>query len=132
MMKDNHQFAFRTCTIFMKSLESKKTGFLIIEVTITFHSFRRGPFSVVRRCTNKSGDKQFAVKIIDIEQFTTTPGFSADGKSFFWKKYHVFLVIVHCLDLQREATICASLKHPHVVELYETFESEGCLFMVFE
>ncbi|CAF1221675.1 unnamed protein product [Adineta ricciae] len=73
----------------------------------------KGPFSVVRRCTNKSGDKQFAVKIIDIEQFTTTPGFSAE-------------------DLQREATICASLKHPHVVELYKTFESEGCLFMVFE
>jgi len=40
----------------------------------------RGPFSVVRRCTNKSGDKQYAVKIIDVEQFTSTPGFSADGK----------------------------------------------------
>ena len=43
-------------------------------------SFYRGPFSVVRRCTNKSGDKQYAVKIIDVEQFTSTPGFSADGK----------------------------------------------------
>jgi hypothetical protein len=42
----------------------------------------RGPFSVVRRCTNKTGDRQFAVKIIDVEQFTTTPGFSADGKIF--------------------------------------------------
>jgi len=42
---------------------------------------QRGPFSVVRRCTNKAGDKQFAVKIIDIEQFTSTPGFSADGKT---------------------------------------------------
>jgi len=36
------------------------------------------------------------------------------------------------LDLRREASICSSLKHPHIVELYETFESEGCLFMVFE
>ncbi|CAF1277920.1 unnamed protein product [Adineta steineri] len=73
----------------------------------------KGPFSVVRRCTNKTGDKQYAVKIIDVEQFTATPGFSAD-------------------DLRREASICSSLKHPHIVELYETFESEGCLFMVFE
>lgn len=73
----------------------------------------KGPFSVVRRCTNKAGDKQYAVKIIDVEQFTSTPGFSAD-------------------DLRREASICSSLKHPHIVELYETFESEGCLFMVFE
>ncbi|CAF0752731.1 unnamed protein product [Adineta ricciae] len=73
----------------------------------------KGPFSVVRRCTNKSGDKQYAVKIIDVEQFTATPGFTAE-------------------DLRREASICASLKHPHIVELYETFEAEGCLFMVFE
>ncbi|CAF1290443.1 unnamed protein product [Adineta steineri] len=78
-----------------------------------FEIIGKGPFSVVRRCTNKSGDKQYAVKIIDVEQFTATPGFSAD-------------------DLQREASICSSLKHPHIVELYETFESEGCLFMVFE
>ncbi len=42
----------------------------------------RGPFSVVRRCTNKAGDKQYAVKIIDVEQFTSTPGFSAEGKIF--------------------------------------------------
>lgn len=41
--------------------------------------YSRGPFSVVRRCTNKAGDKQYAVKIIDVEQFTSTPGFSADG-----------------------------------------------------
>jgi calcium/calmodulin-dependent serine protein kinase len=73
----------------------------------------KGPFSVVRRCTNKAGDRQYAVKIIDIEQFTSTPGFSAD-------------------DLRSEASICSRLKHPHIVELYETFESEGCLFMVFE
>lgn len=65
-----------------------------------------------------------------MEQFTSTPGFSADGKHF------VELITVDCirfnLDLRREASICSSLKHPHIVELYETFESEGCLFMVFE
>jgi hypothetical protein len=47
---------------------------------IIIFSICRGPFSVVRRCTNKAGDKQYAVKIIDVEQFTSTPGFSADGK----------------------------------------------------
>ncbi|CAF0740958.1 unnamed protein product [Didymodactylos carnosus] len=73
----------------------------------------KGPFSVVRRCINKQTDKQYAVKIIDVEHFISTPGFSAD-------------------DLRREASICTSLKHAHIVELHETFESEGCLFMVFE
>jgi len=42
----------------------------------------RGPFSIVRRCTSKATDKQYAVKIIDIEQFTSTPGFTIDG----WEK----------------------------------------------
>ena len=89
----------------------------------------RGPFSVVRRCTNKTGDRQYAVKIIDVEQFTSTPGFSADGKIILFRKSRIEL---SDLDLRREASICSSLKHPHIVELYETFESEGCLFMVFE
>jgi calcium/calmodulin-dependent serine protein kinase len=42
------------------------------------------------------------------------------------------IIFLSSLDLRREASICSSLKHPHIVELYETFESEGCLFMVFE
>ncbi len=52
----------------------------IIFIHLYYFIFSRGPFSVVRRCTNKTGDKQYAVKIIDVEQFTSTPGFSADGK----------------------------------------------------
>ena len=82
----------------------------------------------------KAGGKQYAVKIIDVEQFTSTPGFSADGnppcRSVTCKPM-AFLVSLDS-DLRREASICSSLKHPHIVELYETFESEGCLFMVFE
>jgi len=54
----------------------------------------RGPFSVVRRCTNKAGDKQYAVKIIDVEQFTATPGFSADGKILFIIKINFIIVFV--------------------------------------
>ncbi|KAJ8682140.1 hypothetical protein QAD02_017932 [Eretmocerus hayati] len=34
--------------------------------------------------------------------------------------------------LKREATICHMLKHPHIVELLETYSSEGMLYMVFE
>lgn len=43
----------------------------------------------------------------------------------------------HCLisvfpDLKREASICHMLKHPHIVELLETYSSDGMLYMVFE
>ena len=39
---------------------------------------------------------------------------------------------VYFADLKREATICHMLKHPHIVELLETYSSEGMLYMVFE
>ena len=90
----------------------------------------KGPFSVVRRCvhrhTNQVGGsedhlsnginlfpQEFAVKIVDVAKFTSSPGLSLD-------------------DLKREATICHMLKHPHIVELLETYSSEGMLYMVFE
>lgn len=34
--------------------------------------------------------------------------------------------------LQREASICHSLKHHHIVQLLETYSSEGFYYMVFE
>ncbi|KAM9802126.1 peripheral plasma membrane protein CASK isoform 15-T15 [Syngnathus typhle] len=73
----------------------------------------RGPFSVVRRCINRETGQQFAVKIVDVAQFTSSPGLSTE-------------------DLKREASICHMLKHPHIVELLETYSSDGMLFMVFE
>ena len=57
--------------------------------------------------------QEFAVKIVDVAKFTSSPGLSLD-------------------DLKREATICHMLKHPHIVELLETYSSEGMLYMVFE
>nr|VZI14360.1 unnamed protein product [Spirometra erinaceieuropaei] len=72
-----------------------------------------GPFSVVRRCVHRESGQSYAVKIIDIIKFTGSPGLSTT-------------------DLKREASICHLLKHPHIVELIETYSSDGMLYMVFE
>ncbi|XP_076324252.1 peripheral plasma membrane protein CASK-like [Tachypleus tridentatus] len=73
----------------------------------------KGSFSVVRRCIHKMTGQQFAVKIIDVAKLTSCPGLTSE-------------------DLKREVTICHLLKHPHIVELLETYSSEGILYMVFE
>ncbi|XP_077368518.1 peripheral plasma membrane protein CASK-like isoform X3 [Festucalex cinctus] len=73
----------------------------------------KGPFSVVRRCINRDTGQQFAVKIVDVASFTSSPGLSTE-------------------DLKREASICHMLKHAHIVELLETYSSDGMLYMVFE
>ncbi|XP_034934389.1 peripheral plasma membrane protein CASK isoform X2 [Chelonus insularis] len=73
----------------------------------------KGPFSVVRKCIHRQTNQVFAVKIVDVAKFTSSPGLST-------------------ADLKREATICHMLKHPHIVELLETYSSEGMLYMVFE
>ncbi|KAL7062454.1 hypothetical protein AAHC03_0684 [Spirometra sp. Aus1] len=73
----------------------------------------KGPFSVVRRCVHRESGQSYAVKIIDIIKFTGSPGLSTT-------------------DLKREASICHLLKHPHIVELIETYSSDGMLYMVFE
>ncbi|CAH1781976.1 unnamed protein product [Owenia fusiformis] len=73
----------------------------------------KGPFSVVRRCIHKKTGQQFAVKIVDVAKFTSSPGLTTD-------------------DLKREACICHKLKHPHIVGLLETYSSDGMLYMVFE
>ncbi|KAJ8310723.1 hypothetical protein KUTeg_012588 [Tegillarca granosa] len=73
----------------------------------------RGPYSIVKRCVHKDTGRQFAVKIVDVAKFTSSPGLSTE-------------------DLKREASICHMLKHQHIVELLETYSSEGMLYMVFE
>ena len=40
----------------------------------------RGPFSVVRRCLHKETAQQFAVKIVDVAKFTSSPGLDTDGE----------------------------------------------------
>ncbi|KAH8859130.1 Peripheral plasma membrane protein CASK [Schistosoma japonicum] len=43
----------------------------------------------------------------------------------------IFIFIINS-DLKREASICHLLKHPHIVELVETYSSDGMLYMIFE
>uniref|UniRef100_A0A2K6QAQ9 Peripheral plasma membrane protein CASK n=1 Tax=Rhinopithecus roxellana TaxID=61622 RepID=A0A2K6QAQ9_RHIRO len=81
--------------------------------------YHKGPFSVVRRCINRETGQQFAVKIVDVAKFTSSPGLSTEGKRWI-------------SNLKREASICHMLKHPHIVELLETYSSDGMLYMVFE
>lgn len=53
-------------------------------------------------------------------------------KPKYRKSKHLFVFNLIFSDLKREATICHMLKHPHIVELLETYSSEGMLYMVFE
>ena len=77
----------------------------------------KGPFSLVRRCLHRETGEEFAVKIVDVAKFTASPGLSLD-------------------DLKREATICHMLKHPHIVELLETYRcdewSASCSITLYE
>lgn len=43
-----------------------------------FYCFR-GPFSIVRRCIHRQTGQQFAVKIVDVAKFTSSPGLSTNG-----------------------------------------------------
>ncbi|XP_021263102.1 peripheral plasma membrane protein CASK isoform X3 [Numida meleagris] len=101
MEEGNYIFSSFLCQIFHSSTLLKALD------------FKRGPFSVVRRCINRETGQQFAVKIVDVAKFTSSPGLSTE-------------------DLKREASICHMLKHPHIVELLETYSSDGMLYMVFE
>ncbi|KAL1267673.1 hypothetical protein QQF64_033036, partial [Cirrhinus molitorella] len=50
------------------------TGWRKLQKMILF----RGPFSVVRRCINRETGQQFAVKIVDVAKFTSSPGLSTE------------------------------------------------------
>ncbi|XP_056004338.1 peripheral plasma membrane protein CASK-like isoform X5 [Ostrea edulis] len=86
---------------------------LFDDVYDIWETIGKGPFSVVKRCIHRETKQQFAVKIVDVAKFTSSPGLSTE-------------------DLKREASICHMLKHAHIVELLETYSSDGMLYMVFE
>uniref|UniRef100_A0A4W2DN71 Protein kinase domain-containing protein n=1 Tax=Bos indicus x Bos taurus TaxID=30522 RepID=A0A4W2DN71_BOBOX len=54
----------------------------------------KGPFSVVRRCINRETGQQFAVKIVDVAKFTSSPGLSTEGKR--WISSKLFDVLPLC------------------------------------
>ena len=92
------------------SLFDVDSPYLIIIKYILFAG--KGPFSLVRRCIHRQTGEQFAVKIVDVAKFTSSPGLSLD-------------------DLKREATICHMLKHPHIVELLGMFSHEMTIITIF-
>uniref|UniRef100_A0A452QNK0 Protein kinase domain-containing protein n=1 Tax=Ursus americanus TaxID=9643 RepID=A0A452QNK0_URSAM len=49
----------------------------------------KGPFSVVRRCINRETGQQFAVKIVDVAKFTSSPGLSTEGKRWISSKCYI-------------------------------------------
>ena len=42
----------------------------------------RGPYSIIRRCLHRETGQQFAVKIVDVAKFTSSPGLSTEGMFF--------------------------------------------------
>ncbi|XP_037075170.1 peripheral plasma membrane protein CASK-like isoform X2 [Pollicipes pollicipes] len=99
--------------LYQTSEESNEDDVVFDDVYELCEVIGKGPFSVVQRCIHRPTGQQFAVKIVDVAKFTASPGLGTE-------------------DLKREATICHMLKHPHIVELLETYSSEGMLYMVFE
>ena len=79
--------------------------------------------------------QSFAVKIVDAAKFTAIPSLSLDSicSICFAQscKHTNFMFFLHT-DLKLEATVCHMMKHPHVVELLETYSSEGMVYMVYE
>lgn len=73
----------------------------------------RGPYSVLRRCIHKESRKHLAVKIVELRRLISTKSPSI-------------------ADLKREVSICHRLKHPHIVQLLETYSCDSVLYMVFE
>lgn len=58
----------------------KHKQFVCLTAYVVVFVVFRGPFSVVRRCIHREGGQQFAVKIVDVAQFTSSPGLSTEGK----------------------------------------------------
>jgi calcium/calmodulin-dependent serine protein kinase len=67
----------------------------------------------MHRAVHRMSGQQYAVKIVDIRKCQQFSEQSAQ-------------------DLRNEIEICALLKHPFIIELFETFSSDGYCYMVFE
>lgn len=45
-----------------------------LEPNLFIFELGKGPFSLVRRCTHRQSMEEFAVKIVDVAKFTSSPG----------------------------------------------------------
>jgi calcium/calmodulin-dependent protein kinase (CaM kinase) II len=82
-------------------------------VTIGQHllSFlRRGAFSIVKRCVQKSTGLEFAAKIINTKKLTARD---------FQK-------------LEREARVCRKLQHPNIVRLHDSINETDFHYLIFD
>ncbi|RLU24457.1 hypothetical protein DMN91_002546 [Ooceraea biroi] len=71
---------------------------------------KKGAFSVVRRCVQKSTGHEFAAKIINTKKLSNRD---------FQK-------------LEREARICRKLQHPNIVRLHDSIQEENFHYLVFD
>ncbi|XP_059489093.1 calcium/calmodulin-dependent protein kinase type II alpha chain isoform X3 [Neocloeon triangulifer] len=78
--------------------------------TFIKQNYRRGAFSVVRRCVQKSTGLEFAAKIINTKKLSARD---------FQK-------------LEREARICRKLQHPNIVRLHDSIQEENFHYLVFD
>lgn len=84
-----YQDYFGHCLIL---ISSKNPTYADSNLPVCFLS--RGPFSVVRRCINRETGQQFAVKIVDVAKFTSSPGLSTEGK-----KCVISVILFSCFPL---------------------------------
>uniref|UniRef100_A0A3B5A9Z2 Calcium/calmodulin dependent protein kinase II beta n=1 Tax=Stegastes partitus TaxID=144197 RepID=A0A3B5A9Z2_9TELE len=72
--------------------------------------WRRGAFSVVRRCVKLCTGQEYAAKIINTKKLS-----ARDHQK-----------------LEREARICRLLKHPNIVRLHDSISEEGFHYLLFD
>ena|SRR5690349_4163349 len=85
----------------------QKANFEIFDANI---SIRRGAFSIVKRCVQKSTGLEFAAKIINTKKLTSRD---------FQK-------------LEREARVCRKLQHPNIVRLHDSIQEENFHYLIFD
>uniref|UniRef100_A0AC34GGZ0 Protein kinase domain-containing protein n=1 Tax=Panagrolaimus sp. ES5 TaxID=591445 RepID=A0AC34GGZ0_9BILA len=72
----------------------------------------KGPICTIYRATNRMTSKTFTVKSIDVQKYKAC-GFSME-------------------DIDREITICASLRHHYFMQLKDAITGNNAVHMIFE
>lgn len=101
----------------------------------------RGPFSVVRRCINRGTEQQFAVKIVDVAQFTSSPGLSTEGKQSqsssnvtdykyitFFSNVFTQCLLIYCLN---QPTTNKLQSNNALIFLYQELGKMSCFMVSF-